>query len=246
MEKITKKYIIFFSIGIIFSAIIFAFVFLKEDKNISESYDRTEIYTWAYNAWITSIPDINNANMDWPVYRKSAAKMMSQFAMNIFWRVPDTQKSCKFIDIKNEDPELQWYIVRSCQLGIMWVDYYGNPETIFNPNYVLTADQLVTILSRILFGNTYNIKPGELTFSDKIKNFFVHSLLNIGEWLGITIHIHSNLDRYTKHMDAIKKLGIITKYEPDTKEFRWYVMMIMHTLDMMGMDKIDKLTVTKY
>jgi hypothetical protein len=65
----------------------------------------------------------------------------------------------------------------------MGLDYYGDPDVIFNPNYVVTRDQFVTILSRILFRNEYNIKHGELTFYDKASNFVSHSLSNISKAL---------------------------------------------------------------
>ena len=65
----------------------------------------------------------------------------------------------------------------------MGLDYYGDPDTVFNPNYVVTRDQLVTILSRILFRNEYNIQHGELTFFDRARNFVIHSLTNIGQAL---------------------------------------------------------------
>jgi len=126
--------------------------------------------------------------------------------MNVFGRKPDETKTCEFKDISKEIPELKYYIKLSCQLGIMGVDYYGTPDTVFNPNYFITRDQYVTMLSRILFGNEYNIKPGELTFLDRVQNFFIHSIANIGEAIGINLHINSPLDWYTKHMEAIKKL----------------------------------------
>ena len=53
-----------------------------------------------------------------------AAKMMSEFAINVVHLTPDKNKSCNFKDIKKEIDELQYYIQLSCQLGIMGVDYY--------------------------------------------------------------------------------------------------------------------------
>lgn len=114
--------------------------------------------------------------MDAPLFRKFAAKMASEFALNAVGLIPDENKPCKFSDIRKETPELQYYIQLSCKLGIMGLDYYGDPDTVFNPNYVVTRDQLATILSRILFRNENNIKHDELTLQDKAKNFLNHSL----------------------------------------------------------------------
>ena len=88
----------------------------------------------------------------------------------------------------------------------MGLDYYGDPDKIFNPNYIVTRDQFVTILSRTLFRNEYNIKHGELTLYDQAKNFVIHSLSNISKALGINLNISTPLDWYTKHLEAIKRL----------------------------------------
>ena len=132
--------------------------------------------------------------------------MVSVFAMKVFGRVPDENKPCVFTDIKKEPEELQQYIQLSCKLGIMGLDYYGNSEVVFKPNYFVTRDQFVTMLSRIFFENKYNIKHGELRFSDRVRNFFKHSLANISKALGIDVTITTPLDWYTKHMEVIKKL----------------------------------------
>lgn len=55
--------------------------------------------------------------------------------------------------------------------------------------------------------------------------------MNIQIATGIPINIFPTFDRYTKHMNAIKKLNIMTTYTPTTKEFRGYVMGIMKKLD---------------
>ncbi|HBB04548.1 TPA: hypothetical protein DCZ39_06785 [Patescibacteria group bacterium] len=144
--------------------------------------------------------------METLLYRKFAAKMASEFAMKVIRRVPDTSKKCEFNDISKEILELQYYMRLSCQLGIMGVDYYGDPDTTFNPNYVLTRDQLVTIFSRILFGNQYNLKHGELTLYEQAINFINHTLTNIGNALGIDLGIITPLDWYKRHFEAIKQL----------------------------------------
>jgi hypothetical protein len=144
--------------------------------------------------------------MDAPLFRKFAAKMASEFAIKVIGLTPDESKTCEFSDIDKESPELQYYMRLSCKLGIMGLDYYGDPDIVFNPNYVVTRDQFVTILSRILFRDEYNIQEGELTIYDKAKNFVTHSLSNISIALGINLNITTPLDWYTKHLEAIKRL----------------------------------------
>ena len=62
----------------------------------------------------------------------------------------DSNKSCQFNDIYTQNSELQDYIRLSCQLGIM-----GNDMSFFNPNGIVRRAEFGTVLSRILYGNTY-------------------------------------------------------------------------------------------
>ncbi len=204
--------------------------------------ERNDAYLRAYNLWITTVSPIQNAELDTQLLRKFAAKMIAEFAIEVVGILPDEGKLCSFTDISEETPELQYYMRLSCKLGIMGLDYYGDADTVFNPNYVVTRDQFVTLLSRTLFRDTYNIQQGELTFYDKAKNFVSHSMTNISKALGINMVISTPLDWYTKHLQAIKKLWIITNYTLSTKEFKGYVMIIMYRLDKLGIAKVKNLT----
>lgn len=200
-----------------------------------------DAYLRAYRLGITTMSNIKESEMEAPLFRKFAAKMASEFAIKVVWLTPDESRTCEFTDIDKEIPELQYYMRLACKLGIMGLDYYGEPDILFNPNYIVTRDQFVTILSRILFRNEYNIKHGELTIYDKAKNFVSHSLSNISQALGINLNVSTKLDWYTKHLEAIKKLWVITNYTLTIKEFRGYVMIIMYRLDEMGITKVKNL-----
>ena len=203
--------------------------------------ERNDAYQRAYRLWITTISDIKDANLEWVLYRKIAAKMISEFAIKVVWLSPDETRICTFTDISKEDPELQYYMKLSCQLWIMGLDYYGNPDTIFNPNYYVTRDQFVTILSRTLFRGKYNLFPTEYSFFNKAKNFAVHTLNNISSALKLNIQINSPLDWYTKHLEIIKKLGVITDYRINIKEFKIYVILIMYRMDLQWIEYIQSL-----
>jgi hypothetical protein len=124
----------------------------------------------------------------------------------------------------------------------MGLDYYGDPDTIFNPNYIVTRDQFVTILSRIIFKDEYNLEYEELSFLDKTKNFAIHTLNNITKALRLNIEINTSLDRYTKHLEIIKKLDIITNYTISIQEFKIFVLLIMYRLDQLGIENIQNLS----
>lgn len=203
--------------------------------------ERNNAYQRAYKLWITTISPIQEANLEWVLYRKIAAKMISEFAIKVVWLSPDETRICEFTDISKEDPELQYYMKLSCQLWIMGLDYYGNPDTIFNPNYYVTRDQFVTILSRTFFRGKYNLFPTEYSFFNKAKNFAVHTLNNITNALKLNIQIDTPLDWYTKHLEIIKQLWVITDYRINIKEFKIYVILIMYRMDLQWIEYIQSL-----
>lgn len=198
-------------------------------------------YQWAHKLGMISSNNIYDANLEGVLYRKIAAKIASEFAIKALHLKPDETRICEFDDIENEIDELQYYMKISCQLGIMGLDYYGNPDTIFNPNHFVTRDQFVTILSRLLFRWQYNLYPEEYSFFDKARNFAVHTIRNVSKALRLNIDIYSPLDRYTKHLEAIRKLWLMTTYNPTLKEFRIYVILILYRLDQIGYEEVQKL-----
>ena len=94
---------------------------------------------------------IQKANMKDTVLRSHMAKMISNFAITLGGHTPDTSKPCTFSDIANQSAELKFYIKLSCQLGLMGVDI-----TTFDPKSELTRAQFGTILSRLIWGTTYD------------------------------------------------------------------------------------------
>ena len=63
---------------------------------------------------------------------------------------------CYFNDIDWESQELKWYIVQSCEMGLMWLDSKGKPMQSFSPRDIITKAQFATILSRFLWWSKYN------------------------------------------------------------------------------------------
>ena len=108
-------------------------------------------YDYAYGIGITTQSTIDNANMYGSLIRSHMAKMIVNYAKEVKGLTPDTSLACNFTDIANETEELEGYITESCQLGLMGVDINA-----FNPNGVVTRAQFGTILSRVLYGDTYN------------------------------------------------------------------------------------------
>ena len=129
-----------FSIAIL-SWILFTYTFCIWSEYSSELQDA---YNWAYKNWITTMSSIEKANMKWNITREEMAKMISNYAINILWKTPDTTKSCLFLD-SNINPNLVEYVTKSCQLWLM-----GQWVKSFKPKNSVTRAEFWTILSRTL------------------------------------------------------------------------------------------------
>lgn len=101
------------------------------------------------------MPSCEKAMLDGTLIRMHAAKMLVNFALS-HGLAPDMDRTCTYSDIANLDMEMQWYIIQACQMWIMWVKWDGMPDTMFNPMMELDKAQLATILSRMIYGPTYN------------------------------------------------------------------------------------------
>jgi hypothetical protein len=93
------------------------------------------------------------------ITRAEIAKMIVSFATNVMKKdTPSLNKEecTAFSDLNQTNPELQSFILKACQLGLM--GYYSDGKTVkpmFNTNGTVTRAEIGVILSRILRGNTY-------------------------------------------------------------------------------------------
>ena len=129
----------------------FLFFFVIGDKaNAVYSIEIQEAYYWALSKHITNITPLDAAELDWVLTRQVMAKIVSNFAINVLRREPDTSKKCYFTDTDIADWLLP-HVITSCQLWLM-----GQWITKFNPYDVVTRAEFWTILSRILWWDTYD------------------------------------------------------------------------------------------
>lgn len=105
-------------------------------------------YEFAHRVWMTTTDSIEKANMNWELTRIAMAKMLSQYAINILWKKPDTTKKAEFEDVsKWLDAQYNNWITLAYQLWIMWI--WINK---FRPNDKVTRKEFGTALSRMLYG----------------------------------------------------------------------------------------------
>lgn len=104
-------------------------------------------YEFAHRAWITTIDSIEKAKMNSNLTRVAMSKMLSQYAINILWKQPDTSKIPYFPDVRDElDSEYNNGVTLAYQLWIMWV-WINN----FRPHDTVTRAEFWTALSRMLY-----------------------------------------------------------------------------------------------
>jgi len=95
-----------------------------------------------------------------------------------------------------------------------------NVRSSFMPNEVVNRAQFGTVFSRLIFGREYDLKEGELTLLDRTINAFKNTTQKIANIFGIVYIPEIKVDRYTKHLQALKQNNIMEKIEPTMKELR--------------------------
>ena len=110
-------------------------------------------YDYAFKVGVTTKSSIDQANMLGNLKRVEMAKMMTNYAKEVLNKTPDTSKVCAFKDVSKESPDMQDYMVQSCQLGLMGVDADGNAKDTFKPQGIVTRAEFGTVLSRALYGD---------------------------------------------------------------------------------------------
>lgn len=124
---------------------------IQATKEEVEKYwlEQIKAYYWALNNWMTTQQTVKSANLWWYITREEMAKMISNYAINILWKTPNTSKSCYFID-SNINPDLVLYVTKSCQLWLM-----GQWVTSFRPKDSVSRAEFWTVLSRALRWDKY-------------------------------------------------------------------------------------------
>jgi hypothetical protein len=60
--------------------------------------------------------------------------MMSEYAIKVLGKTPDTNRKCLFTDMKNQTEEFKKYAIMACQLGLMGLKTDGTTATNFTPD----------------------------------------------------------------------------------------------------------------
>lgn len=114
-------------------------------------------YNWAIGKWITTIDDISKAKLNTKITRAELAKMMVVFMSWVLQKEPLITEATSYMDVNGKKLwDLAEYIQLAYQYQIMWINADWSPMKNFNPNKTVTRAEFATVLSRVLFGDTYN------------------------------------------------------------------------------------------
>ena len=120
--------------------------------------EMTRAYEWAYSLGITTMPTIQQARLNNTITREQLAKMMVEFMSKVLGKKPIKTDVPKYIDVTVEGrgQEMYDYIVLAYQYQIMGIDAKWRPIQKFKPGGKVTRAEFATVLSRVLFGSTFN------------------------------------------------------------------------------------------
>lgn len=109
--------------------------------------------------------------MTYAITRAEMAKMISVFVEEMTIMEPESRPECSaFSDLKKVNAELQGYIVKSCELGLMGMKSNGTDvQTSFRPKDTISRAEVGTIISRILRGTKYAPKPTEKRYQGHLQ-----------------------------------------------------------------------------
>ena len=111
------------------------------------SPEMQEAFDFANNNWLISASSIRSADMDWYLTRIWMAKILSQFAINIVWMKPDTNKYNTYYDVSESlDAQYDNWALLAYQLWIMWIDTHY-----FRPYDYVTRAEFATAVSRMVY-----------------------------------------------------------------------------------------------
>ena len=154
----------------------------SQTGDITNSRYSTELntaYQRAFSIGITTMPTIQQANLDDKVIREHLAKMITQFAIKVLKKTPNTKLSCSFSDITDESAEMKFYIKTSCQLGLMGRESdWKSTKKNFDPIGIITRAQFATTLSRLLYGTKYNSSDSDLWYSAHLQKLHTAGIIN--------------------------------------------------------------------
>lgn len=118
------------------------------------------LYQWAKKYDLVTVPVFNAQAMNVQITKADLAKAIVIFVQNVWWQKIVPNETCnikKYSDYRAINPSDRYYVKAACDMGLMgWNADRKTLAYTYHPYQMVTRAQLGTIISRMLYGATYD------------------------------------------------------------------------------------------
>lgn len=132
-------------------------------------------YEWTIQKEFFENNEINHQSFLKPMTRIELAQMIIALT-EVTWQEPNIEKKCEFADLKWAPEATRVAAQLVCQFDIMGINQDVSPLKNFDPDEIVTRDQLTTVISRIIRRSRYN-QGGKTFYERHIEKLVEEGLL---------------------------------------------------------------------
>ena len=125
-----------------------AYLGIKDSEKVVTSEEFKKALSFLRSYEMTMFDSVEGFDPYRNLSREEAAKIFSNFAINVLCRKPDMNLSVKYSDIENANPTLKPYITLAYQLGVMKGSGMGDGE--FRPFDAISKAEVNAVLIRMI------------------------------------------------------------------------------------------------
>ena len=125
-----------------------AYLGIKDSEKVVTSEEFKKALSFLRSYEMTMFDNVEGFDPYRNLSREEAAKIFSNFAINVLCRKPDMNLSVKYSDVENADPSLKPYITLAYQLGVMKGSGMGDGK--FRPKEYISKAEVNAVLIRMI------------------------------------------------------------------------------------------------
>ena len=136
-----------------------AYLGIKDSEILVTSEEFKKALSFLRSYEMTMFDNVDGFDPYRNLSREEAAKIFSNFAINVLCRKPDTNLSVNYSDVENANPTLKPYITLAYQLGVMKGSGMGDGE--FRPFDAISKAEVNAVLIRMILKSYLDEKQSE-------------------------------------------------------------------------------------
>jgi len=136
-----------------------AYLGIKDSEILVTSEEFKKALSFLRSYEMTMFDNVDGFDPYRNLSREEAAKIFSNFAINVLCRKPDMNLSVKYSDVENANPTLKPYITLAYQLGVMKGSGMGDGE--FRPFDAISKAEVNAVLIRMILKSYLDEKQSE-------------------------------------------------------------------------------------